>query len=108
MGWTSKPTTRQNTAEKRGKSREKRSLEGISDKSHKKNLKSSLITKGLSLEVSQNHSILTKKSKEDVVMRRLLFKMHWKIGSGAFGKVWKVEYKKTKQVYAMKEISKIM
>jgi serine/threonine protein kinase len=28
------------------------------------------------------------------------------IGKGGFGKVWKVERKKTKQPYAMKEMSK--
>ena len=28
------------------------------------------------------------------------------IGKGGFGKVWKVEYKKTKQVFAMKEMNK--
>lgn len=28
------------------------------------------------------------------------------IGKGGFGKVWKVEYKKTKQLFAMKEMSK--
>ena len=28
------------------------------------------------------------------------------IGKGGFGKVWKVEYKKTKQLFAMKEMQK--
>jgi len=28
------------------------------------------------------------------------------IGKGGFGKVWKVELKKTKQLFAMKEMSK--
>ena len=28
------------------------------------------------------------------------------IGKGGFGKVWKVEYKKTKQLFAMKELQK--
>ena len=28
------------------------------------------------------------------------------VGKGGFGKVWKVEYKKYKQIYAMKEMSK--
>jgi len=28
------------------------------------------------------------------------------VGKGGFGKVWKVEYKKTRKLYAMKEMSK--
>ena len=28
------------------------------------------------------------------------------IGKGGFGKVWKVEYKKTKQLFAIKEMQK--
>ena len=34
------------------------------------------------------------------------FKFHSVIGKGGFGKVWKVERKKFKTVYAMKEMSK--
>ena len=34
------------------------------------------------------------------------FKMHCVIGKGGFGKVWKVERKKFKTMYAMKEMSK--
>jgi len=34
------------------------------------------------------------------------FVFHYVIGKGGFGKVWKVEYKKTKGMYAMKEMSK--
>lgn len=30
----------------------------------------------------------------------------FQIGSGGFGRVWKVEEKKTKTIYAMKEMSK--
>ena len=30
------------------------------------------------------------------------------IGKGGFGKVWKVEYKKSKKQYAMKEMSKAL
>lgn len=32
--------------------------------------------------------------------------MIYAIGKGGFGKVWKVEKKKTKELYAMKEMSK--
>lgn len=34
------------------------------------------------------------------------FMFHYPIGRGGFGKVWRVEAKKTKQYYAMKEMSK--
>jgi len=34
------------------------------------------------------------------------FARHFVIGRGGFGKVWKVERKKTKALYAMKEMSK--
>ena len=35
-----------------------------------------------------------------------LFLMHFIIGRGGFGKVWRVENKKSKEVYAMKIMSK--
>ncbi len=34
------------------------------------------------------------------------FVFHYVIGKGGFGKVWKVEMKKNRQTYAMKEMSK--
>jgi len=34
------------------------------------------------------------------------FVFHYVVGKGGFGKVWKVESKKNKQIYAMKEMSK--
>ncbi|OMJ66235.1 hypothetical protein SteCoe_36995 [Stentor coeruleus] len=34
------------------------------------------------------------------------FQFQYGIGKGGFGKVWKVEYKKTKDIFAMKEMSK--
>ncbi|CAD8191974.1 unnamed protein product [Paramecium octaurelia] len=34
------------------------------------------------------------------------FQFHYVIGKGGFGKVWKVEIKKSRQLYAMKEMSK--
>ena len=34
------------------------------------------------------------------------FQFHYGIGKGGFGKVWKVEFKKTKEHFAMKEMSK--
>jgi serine/threonine protein kinase len=35
-----------------------------------------------------------------------LYIMQYIIGRGGFGKVWKVEYKKTKEIFAMKIMSK--
>ena len=35
------------------------------------------------------------------------FNYHYIIGKGGFGKVWKVEKKKDKKLYAMKEMSKV-
>lgn len=35
------------------------------------------------------------------------FKFHCVIGKGGFGRVWKVERKKFKTFYAMKEMSKV-
>ena len=35
------------------------------------------------------------------------FKFIYIIGKGGFGKVWKIEYKKTKEIYALKEMSKL-
>ncbi|CAG9315385.1 unnamed protein product [Blepharisma stoltei] len=34
------------------------------------------------------------------------FQFHYVIGKGGFGKVWKVELKKTREIFAMKEMSK--
>jgi serine/threonine protein kinase len=36
-----------------------------------------------------------------------IFNVLYPIGKGGFGKVWKVETKKSKQIYAMKEMSKV-
>jgi hypothetical protein len=34
------------------------------------------------------------------------FQAHYVIGQGGFGKVWKVELTKTKEIFAMKEMKK--
>jgi serine/threonine protein kinase len=34
------------------------------------------------------------------------FKVHYVIGKGGFGQVWKVDYRKTNTAYAMKEMTK--
>ncbi|CAD8096408.1 unnamed protein product [Paramecium sonneborni] len=39
---------------------------------------------------------------------RNTFNFHFVVGIGGFGKVWKVEHKKTGQIYAMKEMSKAL
>ena len=38
---------------------------------------------------------------------RYLFDFKYVIGRGGFGKVWKVSYKKTQHIYALKEMSKV-
>ncbi len=35
-----------------------------------------------------------------------MFQFHYIVGKGGFGKVWKIEHKKTKKLYAMKEMHK--
>ena len=40
-------------------------------------------------------------------INRTHFKFHCVVGKGGFGKVWKVERKKFKTMYAMKEMSKV-
>lgn len=43
---------------------------------------------------------------DGLALTKTNFNYNYCIGKGGFGKVWKVERKKTKQVYAMKEMSK--
>jgi serine/threonine protein kinase len=48
----------------------------------------------------------TSPSKSLEVSRKM-FNVLYPIGKGGFGKVWKVESKKSKAVFAMKEMSKV-
>ena len=54
----------------------------------------------MNLPISPNHSNESSLSKSS-------FKFMYVIGKGGFGKVWKIEYKKTKEIYALKEMSKL-
>lgn len=42
----------------------------------------------------------------NIAMSKNNFQFHYAIGRGGFGKVWKVEKKKDKEIFAMKEMSK--
>ena len=39
-------------------------------------------------------------------LNRNMFEFNYIIGKGGFGKVWRVRYKKTKEIFALKEMSK--
>jgi len=45
--------------------------------------------------------------EEDQLITKKLFNLVEIIGRGGFGRVWKVEHKKSQKIYAMKEMSKI-
>lgn len=47
-----------------------------------------------------------KKNQPERELVRDAFRFVHKIGSGGFGQVWKVEFRKNSRCYAMKEISK--
>mmetsp|Transcript_40970 Transcript_40970/g.36317 ORF Transcript_40970/g.36317 Transcript_40970/m.36317 type:complete len:193 (+) Transcript_40970:349-927(+) len=47
-------------------------------------------------EVQETNTVISKQN----------FNFHYVVGRGGFGKVWRVETKKTKTLYAMKEMSK--
>ena len=46
-------------------------------------------------------------SHNEKPINKSLFDFLYVIGRGGFGKVWKVRYKKTKQKFALKEMSKV-
>lgn len=45
---------------------------------------------------------------QNIKIQKSYFQYMYIIGKGGFGKVWKVEHKKTKTQYAMKEMLKSM
>ncbi|CAD8075325.1 unnamed protein product [Paramecium primaurelia] len=49
-----------------------------------------------------------KENINETIVQKNMFNFQFVIGIGGFGKVWKVEYKKTGQIYAMKEMSKAL
>lgn len=53
-----------------------------------------------------NCSYKVQQMEETSNMCKMHFKFHFVIGKGGFGKVWKVERRKFKTIYAMKEMSK--
>ena len=54
---------------------------------------------------NNNQNMSSFSSKDS--LNRNLFKFLYVIGKGGFGKVWKIQSKKTKTIYALKEMSKL-
>ena len=57
--------------------------------------------------ISQNKSTNNNTNKNTNSIHRNNFKFLYVIGKGGFGRVWKIQSKKTKNVYALKEMSKL-
>ncbi|CAD8164479.1 unnamed protein product [Paramecium pentaurelia] len=54
------------------------------------------------------HNSTSTKIQQEMLFCRNAFNFDFVIGIGGFGKVWKVEHKKTGQIFAMKEMSKAL
>ncbi|CAD8075637.1 unnamed protein product [Paramecium sonneborni] len=54
------------------------------------------------------HNTTSPKIQQELLFCRNTFNFEFVIGIGGFGKVWKVEHKKTGQIFAMKEMSKAL
>jgi len=57
-------------------------------------------------EIMGNCNMNLDNMEEGSSINKSHFKFHCVIGKGGFGKVWKIERKKFKTTYAMKEMSK--
>ena len=79
-----------------------RSNSTISKKSASKDIKTSFkidLSKLVAHHENDNRIMIEKEPKE---VNRVHFTYHYVIGKGGFGKVWSVEYKRAKKVYALK------
>lgn len=54
------------------------------------------------------HSSISPKINREIFFNRNAFNFEFVIGIGGFGKVWKVQHKKTGLTFAMKEMSKAL
>ena len=57
-------------------------------------------------ESSSNRNNNYNSNNNENELNRNMFEFIYVIGKGGFGKVWKVQYKKTKEYFALKEMSK--
>ena len=57
-------------------------------------------------KINENNNSNNKNINEENNLKREMFEFITVIGKGGFGKVWKVQYKKTKEYFALKEMSK--
>ena len=63
--------------------------------------------KSPSAQIQNNNISNTNSSTNKNFLNRNNFKFLYVIGKGGFGKVWKIQSKKTKTIYALKEMSKL-
>ena len=57
--------------------------------------------------MEENIQIQNSRLNNKSLINKNSFQFMYVIGKGGFGKVWKVQYKKTKEIYALKEMSKL-
>ena len=60
----------------------------------------------LASEENTNSNKSNEINNDENDLNRNMFEFNTVIGKGGFGKVWKVQYKKTKEFFALKEMSK--
>jgi serine/threonine protein kinase len=56
---------------------------------------------------TRKKSLLSSSPSKTMEVSKKMFNVLYPIGKGGFGKVWKVETKKSKQIFAMKMMSKV-